>query len=1170
MPAGGGVGRVRVPTLTRPPPPARGHVLDDFLKNVRFYARGRGGPVVLGLYMEVNECTLDYYAKHLKSMIRERDHCSRESSLRELHDSKAYNQRASGHGQDTDETGSALGGAAESGGAQRGMRVSLQMDIEDEGKVIVGEALLHGIGSVLRRELHGKQLDPGLVVVHNILISRSGQTFYPYRAEGLDLPQYIQDLRTAAPWDEKMMEPVAASIPASKRGTRISSTSAAGPSSVTKRSMETRASPATKRTGQTKSTSATKPTASKRASPAMNQTVDTRGSSASKQTVQQGTAVQEEEDEIMKGPLPDADAQSAQGAGPSVPQTAPETAEQQDDDVVLLSARMARSSVSGERSGTQGTPTRSKTYRRIRQKVPKVNLNQYRMVVVTVDITLVDTPPNLLRGVSKRHVEALVKSMEERGILQSMGSPVVALQDATTGERDTDKGRLTKKCFIVDGLHRLKAIQYLAATGAPKWKRLAKFWRCNLLIRRDGRPIGMKELLCVASYLNESTSTMRRMMFADKIHSIVSVVAILIEDVEGVTPADVDPAEVTEVLKESQLIGTVQERQYLRYANVALQLMSREGMLAHFEDICETVSDIGLTHLSHTPLYVLDAEEFSFILDCLQMFLLKGKSTKTKQWKSFEEVRGFFYDRAVSLFRAARAVRNELNEEESMEVFLKREVSLSAPSNEDDVEDPDNNAAVYQFLLGQVNCHDFRSESIADDAQGNSAPAPVKQSVTKRRTPAAAAATSASEEGEPRRSARERAQVSYREIEHGRNRGAIEVLDSSEEEQRAPPRKKRRKTFTQQMRSTLNSMTPDDLMSQLNEHVLRGRSMKVQFVALGEGANAENAGSSAFVDDEELLSVTVPRVVTVEKDAAPDDQQETGGGSFDDELPTALPESEEHGLVRGDPYDGPLNPSWCGYARLRPQEWQGKNVIEHKDPWLRVIHLPKGHRSELLSVSNLRDVHHLVFWHAARAEHRLRAETFGMQYPRTRPTGMDDEEVLWVAAKEHDEFGQMFFARMQAELRQNGYCVLDGFATDNGVPKWEELEEVREFGDVSGKLVDFFENEYGAMPDIRKGEEQKSFVQIINDDEGWKDEGYALPDAVHRVRDFRPTFVNGDEEEEAEDELLSDKEGGAVDMDEDQVVVEIGVEADAGRTEVLESSSDDDLPIMRLRAPRSG
>ncbi|KAI0560010.1 hypothetical protein FGB62_128g110 [Gracilaria domingensis] len=509
--------------------------------------------------------------------------------------------------------------------------------------------------------------------------------------------------------------------------------------------------------------------------------------------------------------------------------------------------------------------------------------------------------------------------------------------------------------------------------------------------------------------------------------------------------------------------------------------------------------------------------------------------------------------------------------------------------------------------------------------------------------------------------------------------------------------------------------------------------MKVQFVALGEGANAENAGSSAFVDDEELLSVTVPRVVTVEKDAAPDDQQETGGGSFDDELPTALPESEEHGLVRGDRYDGPLNPSWCG-----------------------VIHLPKGHRSELLSVSNLRDVHHLVFWHAARAEHRLRAETFGMQYPRTRPTGVDDEEVLWVAAKEHDEFGQMFFARMQAELRQNGYCVLDGFATDNGVPKWEELEEVREFGDVSGKLVDFFENEYGAMPDIRKGEEQKSFVQIIiNDDEGWKDgsdgpfegrvmstrwgtvekpedneelrwvvrsralldvrmgtiaaalglwenereavkmytpktggrflgttrkckrqtlhtdfsglvtketmntgnpgyfvmasgkegfplwvsagshqlvgmnnqqlrvmsevypakkiiippysvfvgrgdvtharasgkdkvdrpesmdllvgyhmymvpEGYALPDAVHRVRDFRPTFVNGDEEEEAEDELLSDKEGGTVDMDEDQVVVEIGVEADAGRTEVLESSSDDDLPIMRLRAPRSG
>ncbi|KAI0557932.1 cell-wall-anchored protein SasA (LPXTG motif) [Gracilaria domingensis] len=1073
---------------------------------------------------------------------------------------------------------------------QGGMRVSLQMDIENEGKVIVGEALLHGIGSVLRRELNGKQLDPGLVVVHNILISRSGQTFYPYRGEGRDLPPYIQDLRTASPWDEKMMEPVAASIPASKRETvsamsevmtptsrtepiRSSSTPRgsasvgpprAGPSSATKRTEETKSSPATKRTGQTRSTSATEPTASKRASPAMNQTVDTRGTSASKQTVQHGTAVQEEEDEIMKGPLPDADAQSAQGAGPSVPQTAGQTAKQQDDDVVLLSARMARSSVSGERSGTQGTPTRSKTYRRIRQKVPKVNLNHYRMVVVTVDITLVDTPPNLLRVASKRHVEALVKSMEERWIVKSMGSPVVALQDATTGERDTDKGRLTKKCFIVDDLHGLKAIQYLAATGAPKWKRLAKFWRCNLLLRRDGRPIGMKELLCVASYLNESTSTMRRMMFADKINSIVSVVAILTEDVEGVTPADMDPAEVTEVLKKSQLNGTVQERQYLRYANVALQLMSCEGMLAHFEDICESLSDIGLTHVSHTPPYVLDAEEVSFILDCLQMFLLKGKSTKTKPWKSFEEVRGFFYDRAVSLFRAARAVKNELNEEESMEVFLKREVSLSAPSNEVDVEDPDNNAAVNQFVLGQVvnfntlprvrsRMNSMRTAATSVQNRLRTMlkvippPAPVKQSVTKRRTPAPAAATSASEEGEPRRSARERAQVSYREIEHGRNRGAIEVLDSSEEEQRAPPRKKRRKTFTQQMRSTLNSMTPDDLMSQLNEHVLRGRSMKVQFVALEERGNAENAGSSAFVDDEELLGVTVLRVVTFEQEAAPDDPQETGGGSFDDELPTALPESEEHGIVRGDPYDGPPTPSWCG-----------------------VIHLPKGHRSELLSVSNLEDVHHPVFWHVARAEHRLRTDTFGMQYPRTRPTGMDEEEVLWVAAKEHDEFGQMFFAPMQAELRQNGYCVLDRFATDNDVPKWEELEDFREFGDVSGKLVDFFENEYGAMPDIRKGEEQKSFVQIINDDEGWKDEGYALPDAVHRVRDFRPTFVNGDEEEEAEDELLSDKEGGAVDMEEDQVVVEIGVEAETGRTEVLESSSDDDLPIMRLRAPRSG
>ncbi|KAI0557556.1 hypothetical protein FGB62_289g04 [Gracilaria domingensis] len=170
----------------------------------------------------------------------------------------------------------------------------------------------------------------------------------------------------------------------------------------------------------------------------------------------------------------------------------------------------------------------------------------------------------------------------------------------------------------------------------------------------------------------------------------------------------------------------------------------------------------------------------------------------------------------------------------------------------------------------------------------------------------------------------------------------------------------------------------------------------------------------AFVDDEEME----------------ESEAETHMG-FDDENPEELPE-EEGLLEKEEPYDGGEYPAWC--------------------------YLTDG----------LRSVHHAVYWHASRARQEelgiTKRPVLGFLLPTNRPAGTSDEDTLWLAAVERDEW----------------FCILDGFATDATIPDMEGVWTRKDSGDVCGRFLKHFEDESLAQGDLRVEGNRMYWMPIID------------------------------------------------------------------------------------------
>ncbi|KAI0566734.1 hypothetical protein FGB62_6g410 [Gracilaria domingensis] len=649
--------------------------------------------------------------------------------------------------------------------------------------------------------------------------------------------------------------------------------------------------------------------------------------------------------------------------------------------------------------------------------VNSIDLTEYTQRAVTIDITRIKKPEQTLRGMSETHKGDLIENFRKRGLLGALGlMSVTVAREIDMKNALNDEDRVLVDCVLVDGHHRLMALLHILEHDKdPRWKTITKSVRVMLWRRTDGQHVTTSE------------------GFADKVHSTVSLIKIL-ECEHSISVSELDSEQVAQCLHSSNLISGAEKKQYVRYADLALKLVSTPGMVEKFEHMCDHNSKIGLTHFSYTELYKLEAHEFWFAMECIRRLVVKDP--KTYAWGRFEDVRTFFFDSALAMYRAARTVGAE--KKLILEDFFKEAFRIS--------EDSGPLIPVSEFVFGQaVNLRVLfrgavREESIQRSANmvrnrllfffGIQTPtASKKKPGSGSAQPPSSKTTKNIEQaddddgsvvdlergaGPPgvRRSQRVAAKSSTNSAA-GKGRlqmrmkakgGSVDPLEEIEKEMESdgeiqpsqPPR-----------------MDVDDLMREMNEKVMSKRGVKLMVMEEDE---------DAFLDDEEM-----------------EESEAESRLGFDDENPEELPE-EESLLEKGKPHDG-----------------GGQNHIANREPWLRANHMAGGHRSELLSEDDLRSVHHAVYWHASRARHQelgtKKGPVLGFRLPTNRPAGTSDEDALWLAAVERDEYALEVLTQKRNEVREKGFCILDGFATDATIPDMEGLWTRKDSGDVCGRLL---------------------------------------------------------------------------------------------------------------------
>ena len=770
-------------------------------------------------------------------------------------------------------------------------------------------------------------------------------------------------------------------------------------------------------------------------------------------------------------------------------------------------------------------------------ELTRIRVDDYDQTTVEVDIRHIVTPEQTLRGLSQAHVEKLVENFRLRGLLGSLGLLSITPAHGRTLEQAVNNEYKVKvECVLVDGLHRLMALRALArGEDRAKWGKLTQSVRVSLWSRADGTGLSRSEVLRLGALLNEGSEAMLKMRFADKVHSGVSLIKIL-EEEHGSSAQRLSSQVLASYLDASSLISGAGERQYARYAELALKLVNTDGMLEKFENMCENDDKIGLTHFSYSELFRLSPHEFSYAMDCIR--LLVAKDSRTHSWGRFEEVRAFFFQRALAIYRAAQSVGVENGQ--TMEQFFEESFRVSDQGGPE--------ISVSQFVLGQaVNLKVLPRPGVREVSVERAAtsvrrrlrgffnieePIPfgsggVKQPVAGKtllrpRAPALSRddlevleVTAPTADVPVRRSQRTRtATTDNRTVVAKRRReesgsdsssGSESDVISAVPKSRSRP-SKRRKTGSELERKgeslsnavirALSQMDHVELLNEMNTRVFK--SNKLRFVS-PPGEEEEDA-ADAFEDEDVDMR----------------DVGQAASSSFDDRNPEALPE-QEGVLSQGEPYNGEEAPAWCHMATVCPSRWDKRNVIVHKQPWLRAIHMPEGHLSELLDEEDLRYIHHAVYWHAARARHQelgsTKAPVLGVVLPTERSEGMSEEVALWKAAVERDEYALEYFAEKRTEMRERGYCVLDGFALDSGIPSAEGVWEKQDGGDVSERMLAFFEEDFEKQPDLRSPGNRAHWNAIINSGNVAQDESQGA-EAKTRFMTTRNGVVDRVEEDE--------------------------------------------------------
>lgn len=319
-----------------------------------------------------------------------------------------------------------------------------------------------------------------------------------------------------------------------------------------------------------------------------------------------------------------------------------------------------------------------------------VNVRDYVIEEYIIDLDLIDDPTFSARGVSENHLRELDQQLERKGLLYSSGimSVTVRGEGRPFEGGNIENGRIVSHVDLIDGRHR-RILLERRRRRSEHWKSLTDSLRVYMWTRRDGKDLSDSEILQIGITLNDTSSAVLKMRFADRVHSTVSMLGT-VQVERSVAVDEVTASQLAGVLKSSEVIGKLETRQLRRFADLGVRLASMPSLLPVFEKVCETRPGIGLTHVSSDILLKLEERAFKFAMLCLKYYMgPKGPEIRG----GFEIVRSYFYSRVVGFYTELKKLARICNED--VEVFSNRPITLSAG--------PQGISSVEKVCVEQVN-----------------------------------------------------------------------------------------------------------------------------------------------------------------------------------------------------------------------------------------------------------------------------------------------------------------------------------------------------------------------------------------------------------------------------------------------------------------------------------
>ena len=641
----------------------------------------------------------------------------------------------------------------------------------------------------------------------------------------------------------------------------------------------------------------------------------------------------------------------------------------------------------------------------VSMEVNPVELSNYIQLDVVVDIDLMDEPVDPTRELHTDHQATIRHQLEANGYRPSSGRISIALREDTGGQMDASErvkdGVVSARVWVLDGRHRKTTVKELREEKPDVWAEVCKKLPVSLWLPKDetkGPFIPMHEIIELGARLNSLSSTSLETSFYDNVVQVLSTARNFAKR-SGIDLARLSVRSIASRLEGMKALGGMKQRQLQRYVLIARRIAFSEKIRDRIRHGCRKFG-LSMVHLSDPRLMAMSNKDLTLTLDFICEWVSVNKM-------SFSIVRASFLDVAEEALLCIGSCSTAAGI--SLSNVLRTKITLGRKT-----------CTLYDYLV-------HRMGNVGNDTN----PATFVSTLKKQMAKVESLATALGEA------------VPATGGKHGKGSSKKSTGDGSdggEGDAKRPRRSTRKKTDQSYKEPTALPSTGRGKKRTRSEDPSADRTALVRRRVVRDLKSLPSLEQLDIVRELRINLSSSPS----DDDIVPEQLFQESMSKFDDTLPSKLPLD----VVPPKPVKRTFNlPYWARKCAKPMPEWyaggSGENPVTIVQHYLEAIFVPPGHRANLLmTADDIRANHHVVYTHGA--ANFLRKNPDYSSLLDVHPRRISRSELL-VHASEATELSPLYFVQQATELREKGYCILEGFLNDEDLPDKDKSVMCRHF-----------------------------------------------------------------------------------------------------------------------------